>query len=430
MNTKLIFALLIGCASLSAQTKDHAPRANHATAATAKIPQALLSAEEAIGSRDFVTAETLLKQELAANPQDFRAYYDLGFVYQNTGREQEAVAAYKKSIAIDGTVAETHSAIGSLLQRLDRPADAVPHLQRAAELKPTADGWKALASAQEAQDATAAVESWRKAALADPKDAEPHLRAGVLYEKQKDWPSAEREYLEAQKLGDARESLVGLVNVYQQTKRVPEAIEALQQYLEQSPDNVKARVQLARLLKEQGRTEEARQQLAGAASVSSNDPAALASLALELSAVGDHAGSIDVLRKVVASSPEDGAAHAALGDELNATKDFAGAEKAYLQAARLRPGDAKAFGGLAIAASKNGHDALAIEALDARAKLEPENPGSVFLRAISHDRLKQYALAAESYHRFLELANGDFPDQEWQAKHRLAAIEPEAKKKR
>jgi hypothetical protein len=41
--------------------------------------------------------------------------------------------------------------------------------------------------------------------------------------------------------------------------------------------------------------------------------------------------------------------------------------------------------------------------------------------------LRDYRKASENYHRFLEVANGQFPDQEWQAKHRLIAIEPKKK---
>ena len=36
----------------------------------------------------------------------------------------------------------------------------------------------------------------------------------------------------------------------------------------------------------------------------------------------------------------------------------------------------------------------------------------------------QYKPAAENYHRFLETAAGNYPDQEWQARHRLITIEP------
>jgi hypothetical protein len=47
-----------------------------------------------------------------------------------------------------------------------------------------------------------------------------------------------------------------------------------------------------------------------------------------------------------------------------------------------------------------------------------------FLRATAYDHLHDAKNAATNYHKFLETANGRFPDQEWQAKHRLIAIEP------
>jgi hypothetical protein len=62
--------------------------------------------------------------------------------------------------------------------------------------------------------------------------------------------------------------------------------------------------------------------------------------------------------------------------------------------------------------------------LDARAKILPEVPIGYFLRATAYDHLRQYKPAAENYHRFLEKATGQFPDQEFQARHRLIAIEP------
>jgi hypothetical protein len=54
-------------------------------------------------------------------------------------------------------------------------------------------------------------------------------------------------------------------------------------------------------------------------------------------------------------------------------------------------------------------------------------PVGYFLRATAYDHLRDYRKASENYHRFLEVANGQFPDQEWQAKHRLIAIEPKKK---
>jgi hypothetical protein len=46
------------------------------------------------------------------------------------------------------------------------------------------------------------------------------------------------------------------------------------------------------------------------------------------------------------------------------------------------------------------------------------------LRASAYDHLKDFKRAALNYHFFLNGANGKYPEQEWQAKHRLIAIEP------
>jgi len=46
------------------------------------------------------------------------------------------------------------------------------------------------------------------------------------------------------------------------------------------------------------------------------------------------------------------------------------------------------------------------------------------MRASACDHLKDFKTAAVNYHLFLKTANGQYPDQEWQAKHRLITIEP------
>ena len=77
-----------------------------------------------------------------------------------------------------------------------------------------------------------------------------------------------------------------------------------------------------------------------------------------------------------------------------------------------------------MAAVENKDYQLAIKAADARAKFLPEIPIGYFLRASAYDHLRAYKPAAQNYHKFLEVANGQYPDQEWQARHRLIAIEP------
>ena len=92
---------------------------------------------------------------------------------------------------------------------------------------------------------------------------------------------------------------------------------------------------------------------------------------------------------------------------------------------KIKPDLGPAYGDLATAASENKNYELAIKALDARAKFLPEIPVGYFLRATAYDHLRDFKNAAVNYHLFLDSAKGQYPDQEWQARHRLIAIEPE-----
>jgi len=80
---------------------------------------------------------------------------------------------------------------------------------------------------------------------------------------------------------------------------------------------------------------------------------------------------------------------------------------------------------LAFAASNNNDPKMALQALAARATVLPNSASSLFLDAISHDSLHQRKEAEESYKAFLAAADGKFPDQEFQARHRLVALRNE-----
>jgi hypothetical protein len=58
-----------------------------------------------------------------------------------------------------------------------------------------------------------------------------------------------------------------------------------------------------------------------------------------------------------------------------------------------------------------------------RSKLEPDPPAALFLWGTTYDNLHQYKSAMAYYKRFLTAAKGNFPDQEFEARHRLLALE-------
>jgi Tfp pilus assembly protein PilF len=84
---------------------------------------------------------------------------------------------------------------------------------------------------------------------------------------------------------------------------------------------------------------------------------------------------------------------------------------------------ASAASHLAFAASENNDPATTLQALAIRDKVQPQSPSSLFLAATAHDKLHQVRQATDLYKQFLSVANGKFPDEEWEARHRLITLE-------
>src|ERR1017187_6964557 len=77
---------------------------------------------------------------------------------------------------------------------------------------------------------------------------------------------------------------------------------------------------------------------------------------------------------------------------------------------------------LAFAAAEIDDPRITLQALSLRAKVLPPSPSSLFLEATANDALHQSSRAVELYRQFLAAAGGNFPDQESQARQRLAQL--------
>jgi predicted Zn-dependent protease len=126
----------------------------------------------------------------------------------------------------------------------------------------------------------------------------------------------------------------------------------------------------------------------------------------------------------LAAHPQDAELHDGLGKALLWQKKSPEAQHEFLSAVKLKPDFGVAYYDLAFAANENKDYSVVIRSLDFRAKLLPETPMTYFLRASAYDHLRDFKNASVNFHLFLKVAGGKYPDQEWQAAHRLIAIEP------
>ncbi len=432
--SKAILLLLVVSLPLAAQTAGK----SHPAKPAGKDPAAALvrDAEAAIDKQDYAAAEPKLQQVTAEDPKDYRAWFDLGFVYSSTGRKPQAIEAYRKSVELKPDVFESNLNLGAVLAA-SGSNEAERYLRAATGLKPVSNpeqgqarAFLALGNFLENRNSAESLRAFQAAAQLTPKDPAPHLAAGILLEKLGDLVAAEKEFQATIQLDPTcADALAGLSNAYMRSKRFPEAETALRKFLQLSPNDVNAHLQLGRVLRELGRAGDAREEFEIAAKNAPADTVVLRELAAA-DALDNRLPEAEArYRELLKQRPDDPELRYALGSVLLKQKSFAQAEEQFLAALRLKPDLGDAYGELAVAAAENKHYELAIRALDQRAHYLPEIPGTYFLRATSYDHLRAYSQAAESYHKFLELSAGKYPDQEWQARHRLIAIEPKGKKK-
>jgi tetratricopeptide (TPR) repeat protein len=394
-------------------------------------PAELTAAEAAIEKKDYAAAEPLLKKVVAAQPANYQAWFDLGFLYNALGKADESITAYRQSVTAKPDVFESNLNLGLMLVKNKQPG-AEEFLAAATKLKPTshveqgrATAWIALARVVEEQDPERAIEAYRQAATLQPKDTEPHLSAGLLLEKQNKFADAEQEYKQALALEPgSSDALVGLANVYMRGQRFPEAEEYLRKVVAQRTNDPVAHIQLGRVLAADQKFDDAAVELQAGLKIAPNDPTALRDLADIYAAAGKHAEAEPLYRALLANNANDADLHYGLGQSLLKQKKFGESQQEFLAAVKLKPDWGMAYGELAVAANENQNYPLAIKALDMRAKFLPEIPVGYFLRATAYDHLREYHEAAANYHLFLQVANGKYPDQEWQARHRLITIEP------
>jgi Tfp pilus assembly protein PilF len=404
---------------------------HHKVAEQSSFPAALTQAETAIEKHDYASAEPLLKKVVATDPGNYQAWFDLGFVYNGMGNTQESIAAYRKSVAAKPDVFESNLNLGLMLVKTGEPGGE-QFLRAATTLKPTANvdegrarAWLSLAHVLENSKPDEAIEAYKQAAALAPKDPEPHLSAGLLLEKENRFADAEQQYNQALAIDPASiDALTGMANIYMRGQHFAEADPILRRILATQPENAPARLQLSRILLFTGKNDDAIAQLQEAVKLNPGDSEVQRELADLYVNSKKYDQAQAQYRSLLAANPNDAELHHGLGVVCLKQRQFSEAQQELLTAVKLKPDFGAAYGDLATAADENKNYELAIKAADARAKFLPEVPVSFFLRATAYDHLRDYKMSAQNYHRFLELANGQYPDQEWQARHRLIAIEP------
>jgi Flp pilus assembly protein TadD len=429
MNHRFANAILLIALTAAALAQTHTT-VRHYKERIDDTPPEIAQAEDAIQKNDFTGAETLLKKAIDKDPRNYQAWFDLGFVLNRLGRVEDSIHAYRQSVAAKPEVFETNLNLGLMLVRFNSP-EAERYLRAATTLKPTdhveegqARAWLALAHLLENSKPEDALAAYRKASELTPKDPEPHLSAGLLHERQKEFSDAEAEYKQVLTLdSNSTEAAIGLTNIYMKSGRLSEAEPLLRRLATERPDDAGIHLQLGRVLAAQNKKDDAIVEIQTALKLAPADSEAQRELAELLVQSKKLPDAEKIYRDLITVHPSDAELHGQLGEVLLNERKFPEAQQEFMTTIKLKPDFGAAYGSLAVAANENQNYALTIKALDVRDKLQPEVPMSYFLRATALDHLRDYKHAAQYYQRFLDAASGKYPNEEWKARHRLVWIE-------
>lgn len=140
---------------------------------------------------------------LKFNPENYRAWYQLGFIESKTDKKA-AIADYTKAVSIQGNFAPLRRDLGMLELQEQNYAEAAKHLSKAIELGVNdAPLYNFLGiSYSHTNRLSQAVESYKQALKLDPQLAEAHLNLAYAYQRLNQPKSAQVEYEAACKLDD------------------------------------------------------------------------------------------------------------------------------------------------------------------------------------------------------------------------------------
>jgi Flp pilus assembly protein TadD len=268
----------------------------------------VLRAERLLAEGKVAEAKRIFEQALDADPNDARAWLDVGLAHEATGDFASAEKAYRRATEVDGNFAEAFNNLGVLLREGGKLAEATTMLERAAAL--------------------------------DPQLTAARFNLGLAYEEQGKLAEAEREYLATiDRLPSDPVPRINLAMMLLDMGRGEDAAVQLRAAWPMVRRDVLLSMAVGEGFRRSGVPEEAVPVLRMALSQASEPPPTelLAELALAYYATGDLDAAEATMRRAVGQNELDPALQYAYGSIL-AKQGQVGKARAHLRrAAKLDP---------------------------------------------------------------------------------------------
>ena len=198
------------------------------------VQQLFKQGETAESVGDNSQAETIWRKVLQVEPNNGKAYNNLGNALRRQGKLPEALAAHQKALQLNLKDAEAYVGIGNVLNAQGKPDEAVAAYRKAIEFDPKyAIAYNNLGIALRGQKKLdEAVAAYQKAIELDPKDATAYNNLGNALSDQKKLDEAVAAYQKAIELNPKYATAYNNLGIaLRGQKKLDEAVAAFQKAL-------------------------------------------------------------------------------------------------------------------------------------------------------------------------------------------------------
>ncbi|WP_175765625.1 tetratricopeptide repeat protein [Burkholderia ambifaria] len=291
----------------------------------------------------------LMERSLAARP-DASYFNNLGNMLRECGRLDDAIAHYRRAVALRPDYPEAHNNLGNALRDARDPAEAMQSCSRAIELRPGyAEAYNNLGNVlQDLGELDAAAASYGKAIAFHPAYAEAHSNLGNVLRAQDRHADAIVHYRRAIELNPAlRVVHRGLAIALRATDDFDGALEHARAGLE--PDDAEGHCALGRSLRSMNDFDGAARLFERACEIDPGYAPAWCRLGELRCQQGEYEESLRLCRHAIELDPELADAYNFLGLAYHNLDRMAASELSHRHAIDLNPDDADAHHNLAAA---------------------------------------------------------------------------------
>jgi tetratricopeptide (TPR) repeat protein len=377
---------------------------------------------------------------IIADPTLFQVYYQRGTALMGLGRDAEAERDFRKVIELQPDFTRAHRALGLLLLHRGETEESKREFARALELDPRLSGVRTYyASALiKGGDAAGAIEQLRIAiaqgeaspeafallglaqervgkpddALADYNRAiamdasNPIAREGRgrLFESRGDTQRAVEDYTVAYQAVPSREIALRLARLYGRTGQAQAAIQLYRGLLQEKPDDMSARVEMLRLMADNGHLEQAAREIESLIAGNHSDPRLLM-LAGDVFFEARPEAAATYYKRALEADRSNNRARVQLGASLVRSQQYQSALPILSEAVAREPDNYPAHANLATAFFKLKQYPQAASEFLWILGHRPEVVASYYFLAISLDRMGDCEQALRAYEEFMRRAS-------------------------